>query len=260
MENKLGFMMKSLCILFTLIFISDSFGATKLPLEPKSKQDLLELRSMWQKHTSNRLETLEERHKMEYWRIDFDQEPNLKYKDGFEFTKEYYIDNKDRHDLEYSYLKYALEDNFYLTEKFIDFIDRLERLSLDELDQYHHQTRRNQIFNCKAASARLAIHTILDALPLTAGVQAEIYDRLVDRNFHSPESGLAGIAGGVIGSLIERIIHEFYKLQGRQKKEFDGGLWAITRLIWDDSFGVNSKCFIESRKLEAISIIRRQED
>lgn len=246
-------------IFFLAIYsISNTNAKTLTSTAPETLEELLQQRLKWKDYVKSRFETLGYRHQKKHWNIFPGQTPNPKYKDGFEYTREYYIDNKDRHDLELSYLLKAQKSNFYLNEEFLNFIDHIE--SLNELDfkNLHNEINRAQQKECNKASLSLVFHSLIDATPILAGIQAEIYDKLVDKNTHSPESGLAGIAGGVLGSLIEWIIHRFYQMGHRKKNEFDGGLWAITRIIWNENFGVNSKCFIENRKLEAILVFKNE--
>ncbi len=209
--------------------------------------------------------TLDERHFRSRWPISDDQEPNPNYSGGFETTRERFIDNKDRFDLEHSYLSEALNDSFYFSAAFIDYLEELESLDLRGLRQERRKERWSRFRHCNQGRLRLSAQSTIDAIPLLSGLQAELLDKLKDRNSHSPASGFSGILGGIIGSALESARH-WQKIDGSYadrlleytqqgvEDEYDGGLWAVTRIVWSESFGVNSPCFIARRKLEALEV------
>lgn len=244
-ENK----MKKIILMLILLLPLSIFSK-----EPQTRSEIINERLKWQNFVRRRWDSLGERHLQRHWHIPAGEKPNLSYRDGFEVTQERYIDNKDRHDLEKAYLERARTQNFYLSDAYLKFISQAEIMSLQKLRKLARKTRWRQFRTCHTARARLAVQSTIDALPLAAGIQAELWDIIVDQNTHSPESGLAGIAGGALGSMIEGVDRAYHNIRG-EDDEFDGGLWAVTRLVWNETFGLNSQCFIESRKIELLRVL-----
>ena len=159
----------------------------------------------------------------------------------------------------------ALNNSFYFSDAFTDYLNRIEHLDIGELRRERRKERWSRFRHCNQGRLRLGAQSTLDAIPLLSGLQAELLDKLKDRNSHSPASGFSGILGGIIGSALESARH-WQKIDGSYadqlleytqqgvEDEYDGGLWAVTRIVWSESFGVNSLCFISRRKLEALQV------
>lgn len=254
-------MIKGIGLVILLSFLSLNGYADEIT----NREDLLSAREDRLAELMDLMMSLEERHYKNRWPIGEDQQPNPNYSDGFENTRERFIDNKDRHDLEQAYLDRALTENFYFSSSYIDYLDQLKKLEIQELRQRRRSEKWSRFRHCNQGRLRLGAQSTLDAIPLVSAIQAELLDKLKDRNSHSPASGFSGILGGILGSFFETARHS-ERLDGSYvdqlleftqkgvEEEFDGGLWAVTRIVWSDSFGVNSPCFIARRKIEALDV------
>ncbi len=206
---------------------------------PANRAQLLLKRQRTRDYVQYLLDTIDERYATHLWRIPPGQSPNLRYQGEYQYIKEEYIDDKDRYDIEKAYLLTALSENFFLGPEFEDYIETLENLTTASIENVLLEERRIESQVCSAAALRVEVQSFLDALPLVAGLQAELLDRNHDRNFHSPESFASGVFGGILGSILA---------------PEDPALWAVRRISMNENLGVNSPCFITRRRIEALYV------
>ncbi len=206
---------------------------------PANQAQLLLKRQRTRDYVQHLLDTIDERYDTHLWRVGPGQSPNLSYQGEYQYIREEYIDDKDRYDIEKAYLRSALNENFYLGPEFEDYLKTLEKLTLASIENVLLQERRIEGQVCSAAALRVEIQSFLDALPLVAGLQAELLDRSHDRNTHSPESFASGVFGGLLGSILA---------------PDDPALWAVRRISTNENLGVNSPCFITRRRIEALYV------